>query len=362
MSEQDQFNQKREDLLTAWQAAGLSPELLSELPIHSLGPGGLRDRVDLTLFREADGMCLGLYDMENKHILPMTNCPMMTPALSRWFQDFRTRIPDIQLGGLRLRVAPDGARGLWLDFPNLEIQRFLQEGTWLTQMMALAHVEMGQRRLEVLSSEDGSLVLGAAKPLPWFETWLGEDELPCALYCGVGGFTQVGFAANRALVRLVRANARATGATRWLELGSGIGNFTLPLAAEGWQVTALENDPRANSGLQRSAVEAGLGEAIQVVQANMHRQDDALAGLLTQVDAVLADPPRSGLRGFCQVLANMPAVQRPRHFVYVSCFGASLAEDVARLIEMGYRLESAEGLDQFPQSRHCEWLLRLRHT
>jgi tRNA/tmRNA/rRNA uracil-C5-methylase (TrmA/RlmC/RlmD family) len=69
---------------------------------------------------------------------------------------------------------------------------------------------------------------------------------------------------------------------------------------------------------------------------------------------VLADPPRSGLRGFIDALAERAG--RPQ-IVYVSCHAETLAADAARLAALGYRVAGLEGVDQFPQSPHGEWLL-----
>ncbi len=271
-----QHERKRDSFRQLWRAAGMTDSDLGELPIHTVDVGALRDRVDLTLQLESDGMCLGLYDLDHRRIVDMERCPMMSPALEAWLVLFRAHIPNLKLGSVRLRIAPDGRRGIWCDFPNLEIKQLLDEESWLRALRALAHVEMGQKR-KVLIEREQRLALGDPEALPWFETYLGPEARAQPLYCSVGGFTQPGFRANRALVGRVVDLARDSGANHWLELGAGIGNFTLPLASFGWQVTAVENDPRAIEGLERSLCEAGLTDLVRIEQANMHRRDAGLA-------------------------------------------------------------------------------------
>lgn len=355
----EQLSAKKASFVETWRAAGLPDRDLGELTIHSLGEGGLRDRADMTIYREADGLRFGLYDLDRQHLVDIETCPQMTPALGRFFAHFRQYVPDMRLGSVRLRVAPDGRRGLWLHFPNDEIQRFLAEETWLTLWLKQAHVEVGQRRQTLLQGEAG-LRLGAPQLKPWFETYLGESQRPVPLYCHVGSFTQPGFAANKALVALVMAMVRETGAANWLELGSGIGNFTLPLAAAVARVIALENDPRALDGLDRSAQAAGLKDRIQICRRNMHRTDPGNLELMKGIDGVLADPPRSGLRSFADLFSATAPADRPPHFIYVSCFARSLIQDAVRLYAAGYRVRALTGLDQFPQSTHCEWVLWFR--
>lgn len=353
-----QLEEKRLGLTQMWRAAGLDERVIENLQIESVGQAGLRDRVDMTLHRVDGQMRLGLYDLERSEIIDLKRCPQMSQAIEPWFADFRANLPDLELGAARLRVSPTGERGLWLHFPNTEIQRFLKEQTWLRAMMSHAHVEMGQRR-ELVVEDGDQLALRPPILKPWFETYIGDESQPISLYCTVGSFTQPGYRANRKLVTMVRDMARKSGEMNWLELGSGIGNFTLPLASLGGRVLAIENDRRACEGLARSAKEADLDGSIQIEVRNMHRSDQDLGELLTGVDAILADPPRSGLRAFAQLLAERPTQQRPPLMIYVSCFAESLIQDLSVLCRAGYKPIEVKGLDQFPQSKHCEWITLL---
>ena len=351
-----QLNQKMRLLRLLWAEAGLDKNELSGLEMVSLGEGGLRDRADMTLFEQEGRVNLGLYDLNQHRILDIERCPQMSSALTEWFCVFRKHLPKIKLGAVRLRVSPKGAWGLWCDFPNQVIAEILADGDWLRQIVPLAQVEMSQRRNQVVPEGPG-FRLGEASSGPWFETYLGEAEKAHPLYTTIGGFTQPGFVANQALVRIVMRLARQVDASSWLELGAGIGNFTLPLAAEGARVTAVQNDKRASSGLKRALHENELGNIISIETVNMHQCSDRFQSLVQNCEAVLADPPRSGLRRFLDLLAELE--QKPRYFLYVSCSATSLAEDLARLRGIGYRLHSICGLDQFPQSKHCEWITLL---
>ena len=352
----DQLARKRADLLETWRDNDLADALLPEPEMISIAPFGLRDRVDMTLHRVDGRMAMGLYDMDRKYIVDLERCPQMSQAVAPLFATMRSNLPDLPLGSLRLRISPAGEWGIWLDFPNIEIKRFIDDQTWLNWLLERFHVEMGQRR-KTLYRDGARLRLGDPQLKPWFETYVGEDMKPQPLYCNVGGFSQVGFAANRVLVGKALDMIRQTGASRWLELGAGIGNFTLPLASVADHVVAVENDRRAVEGLERSMTEAGLEDKIRVAVVNMHRADPMAMRLLENCDAILADPPRSGLRGFVDVM--LESEHKPRWFLYVSCFAMSFCADIARLHQDGWRIRSISGVDQFPQSRHCEWVALL---
>lgn len=357
----NQLEAKRSALAGHWQEQGLPLLDLGEPEIISVGTGALRDRADMTLHRESGLTHLGLYDRERETILDIAECPQMTPALASWFGDFRTLKPAIQFGHLRLRVAPDGTRGIWLDFPNQLLEELIRDGAWLSALADVARVELSQRRNSLIKDASG-LRAGPAQLFPWFETYADNQRAAIPLFCTVGSFTQAGFQANRELVQMVRKATRDSGVSDWLELGAGIGNFSLALVANGARICALENDRRATAGLQYGANQAGLAEKLDIRVINIHRRDDHLAPLVSGYGGILADPPRSGLRGFLTMLAGVPPVSRPGYFVYVSCFAQTLASDCAELYRLGYRLERLQGLDQFPQSPHCEWLATLRYS
>ena len=77
---------------------------------------------------------------------------------------------------------------------------------------------------------------------------------------------------------------------------------------------------------------------------------------LPDVDAIIVDPPRSGLD---EKLLRALIERGPQGFIYVSCEPATLARDLAILTEGGYTVQSVELFDFFPQTYHIESLAYL---
>ncbi|HEV3232577.1 MAG TPA: class I SAM-dependent RNA methyltransferase [Candidatus Dormibacteraeota bacterium] len=68
-------------------------------------------------------------------------------------------------------------------------------------------------------------------------------------------------------------------------------------------------------------------------------------------DSVVVDPPRAGCAP--EALAGI-AHATPERIVYVSCDPATLARDLERLAQLGYRVEAQTLVDMFPQTYHIE--------
>ncbi|MEG3615244.1 class I SAM-dependent RNA methyltransferase [Isoptericola haloaureus] len=168
------------------------------------------------------------------------------------------------------------------------------------------------------------------------------------------GFWQVHREAPGVLANAVLDAAGDLDGARVLDLYSGAGLFTLPLAAavgSRGRVVAVESDTRAVKDARRNAhdapqVELHLG-AVDAVLLD----GDAAGDAGGDADVVVLDPPRAGAgRAVVQAIAD----RRPTRVVYVACDPAALARDVGYLAEHGYGLTGLRAFDLFPMTHHVE--------
>jgi 23S rRNA (uracil1939-C5)-methyltransferase len=133
-----------------------------------------------------------------------------------------------------------------------------------------------------------------------------------------------------------------------LELYAGVGFFTVAAARAGARVVAVEGGAAACAAGRDNT--RSFGGACRFVNDDV---GVALPGLLAEEwDAVLLDPPRSGLAPDA-VRALVAA--RTRRLVYVSCDPGTLARDLGLLVRAGnWRLDSVQPFDLFPQTQHVE--------
>lgn len=307
------------------------------------GHQGLRDRADFTWEEDK----LGLYELVGQRpLLDLENCPMLSPKLSQWFEIFRSKKPPIRRGSVRLRVSPSGQRGVWLDFANVDVKNLFEERTYLKWLSENAIVEIGQRRKR-LHWVEGVPKLKDPELFPWFETY-SADGKRIPLYGTIGGFTQSGFAGNRALVNEVLRQATQANANEWTELFAGSGNFSLALAGSGLSVHAYEFDRLAIEAFERSKDESGLN--VSVTRADLYNQ----GALENTKGGWLIDPPRSGLGRTIEAID----VHKPQMLIYVSCWTESFLADAKKLKALGYGLVEIAAVDQFVNSPHVEWVGR----
>lgn len=160
------------------------------------------------------------------------------------------------------------------------------------------------------------------------------------------------FQGNRFLVkRLVDEVAGRVTGLSVADLYAGVGLFGVRLAADGRRVFAVEGDRWAAADLEanRTGLD-GLTALHAPVEQVLGR------GLVPDVDTVVVDPPRAGLG------AHVPdglAARRLGEIVYVSCDPATLARDVRRFVERGFRLGAVRAFDLFPRTGHVETVVTL---
>jgi tRNA/tmRNA/rRNA uracil-C5-methylase (TrmA/RlmC/RlmD family) len=304
----------------AWKAAVLDEQLrrlahVERDVVVEAAPGetdglGWRTRIELTA--DAAGRA-GMHRYRSTEVVPLADMPLAVPAL-RDLRLFSRRWPA---GARVTAVAPvGGARPIVL----VDGVPWAGDGP--------------DRRPNARASVREVAEVGGAR-----YTWRVAAD----------GFWQVHRAAPAVLAQAVLDGVgQADGATV-LDLYSGAGLFTLPLAravGERGRVVAVEGDQRAVADARRNAhdlpwVELHLGPVADVL-----RRDP-----VARADVVVLDPPRVGAG---RVVVDRVAGLRPERVVYVACDPAALARDVAYLAGHGYALAGLRAFDLFPMTHHVE--------
>lgn len=170
----------------------------------------------------------------------------------------------------------------------------------------------------------------------------------------VGLFSQAHATQNARLRELVLQGV-GDSAARVLELFAGFGNFSIPLANAGHSVLAVEGSgPAVRAGQAATSEIANLSWLVADLSEGL--PGDA-ANAWARYDAVIVDPPRTGLP---PAMATALCSPGPRTLIYVSCDPPTLGRDSERLTAGGWAVESLHLVDMFPRTHHLESVVVFR--
>jgi 23S rRNA (uracil1939-C5)-methyltransferase len=161
-------------------------------------------------------------------------------------------------------------------------------------------------------------------------------------------FIQINRAMNLAMLEHALNLLQPQADEHVLELFSGLGNFSLPLARRVAQVTAVEGEASLVARARSNALLNGIHN-IEHHSADLSAPIDA-PWLHAHYHKLLLDPPRTGA---LEILRQLP-LHGIRRIVYVSCNPATLARDAGELIARGFCMQAAGIMDMFPHTAHVE--------
>jgi 23S rRNA (uracil1939-C5)-methyltransferase len=320
---------------------------------HAAEPYGYRNRAQWAV---RDGMprALGYFLPESSVILPIDECPVLSPLLAQTFLKLQNM--------MRLGTLPAGVQ---------EIEAFADSSDKKIALN-IAFDKFPKPAEELTSTFRGAL--------PQIESLLLLDQKKNKFeLSGPGYLTQEAgayqfrvshlsfFQVNRFLIEdLLKTVVTDAHGEMALDLYAGVGFFTLPLAKTFARVVSVDANLAATRDLLANAELA----KVAVASHNEH-VEDFLKKTQEKPEFVVLDPPRAGLGALAaKDLAELGA----KEIVYLSCDPSTLARDLAVLTSSArkpkeipspgnrYEITEMHLFDLFPQTFHIETLVRLRRT
>jgi len=320
---------------------------------HLAEPYGYRNRAQWAV-RSGMPRALGYFLPESSVIVPIDECPVLSPRLAHTFAQLQEmaragRLPE---GIQEIEAFADSADDTIA--LNVAFEKFPKPAA-----------ELASAFREALPEIESLLLLDQKK---------NRFELtgPGYLTHEAGGYKfRVShlsfFQVNRFLIEdlLKTVTANAHGALA-LDLYSGVGFFTLPLAETFQRVVSVDANLAATRDLYANAEIAG----VTIISHNEHAEE-FLKKTEERPEFVVLDPPRAGLGAeAAEKLAELGA----KEIVYLSCDPSTLARDLAVLTGsprkpkeitgpgIRYQIVEMHLFDLFPQTFHIETLVRLRRV
>lgn len=322
---------KQHVVATALAGQGLTTEFR---PLVTSPPNSRR-RATLSARRTRSGVLIGFHARASDTIAEIPDCQLLHPGILAAFPGLQalalaggSRTMELSLQVTLTRGGPDvvvtGGKpldsALRMDLARLVEAQGFSRLTWDGETVALR--------------DRPALTMGKATVVP-----------------PPGAFLQATVEGEAALLTAVK---QALGPQRRVvDLFSGIGTFTLPLA-ETMAVHAVEGDAAMTRALDLAARATPNLHRISVETRDLFRRPLEPDELVTFTGAVI-DPPRAGAEAQTQTLAAsaIPVIAA------VSCNPVTFARDVRALTSAGYRLDWIQVVDQFRWSTHIELVARL---
>ncbi|MDL2264430.1 23S rRNA (uracil(1939)-C(5))-methyltransferase RlmD [Synergistaceae bacterium OttesenSCG-928-I11] len=316
--------------------------------------------------RGKSSLVCGYYEQGSHNIVPFRECPVLTPLLQKVVPSLIAALDAANLkgydekgrsGDIRYIAARSGGsvrdeEALSCvvaahDYSKRELGRLKN----VHQKLGVAVPALSGSVLNI-NTDSGNFIWG-----PAFQSLNGKRQIEQRLaeyrfQTDISAFFQVNRGQAETMFSHVRECVREIGAQNVLELYSGVGSLTAYLSGVVEQIDAVEEWRPAVRQMEENMTRNGA--------RNVRVHPDAVERFLSQsentrsstYDTVVLDPPRTG----CPEAAT-DAIGRiaPNHVVYVSCNPATLARDVARLMEDGrYEIRGVRAFDMFPQTAHVE--------
>lgn len=319
---------------THLRRAGLGETGIAEIRASAAGS---RRRADLVMRNSSGKLIIGFHERRSHRIVEVSECPVLHPDIVALIPSMRTRLAQIIAPG----EEAEAVINLVDNGPDILLR--LPKDLEMAERVSLA---------EFADEFEISRITAVIGDHPDAMEPVSERRRPAISFAGVscapppGAFLQATASGEEAIRSIVMDALQDAG--NIVEFFSGIGTFTLPLAAEK-PITAYELDQRAVSAAINAARTARIDHRLTARPRNLMK-NPVLTGDLGEFDAALLDPPRAGAKAQIDEIAAS-GIGR---VVYVSCNPATFARDAAVLAGAGFALKTVHPIDQFLWSPHVE--------
>ena len=342
LSSKDQISAKGEWLKDALmgQAKAEPKNWLEPLQVQSWGYRR-KARLGVRYVAKKEKVLVGFREKKSGFITNMSRCEVLHPSL-----------------GDNLEVLANAIERLSIKSQVPQIEVAVAESSTVLIL----------RHLEPLTAKDEQILLDCANELDvtFYTQSGGEDTVkpldkPAILTYShpdhsiemeflPTDFTQVNFKLNQKMINLATDMLELDDTDEVIDLFCGLGNFTLPIARHAKHVVGVEGDLGLIERAKYNAEKNSITNA-DFYKADLFKEVNGFEWFRGKTyNKALIDPARSGAIEIVELLPKL-GVER---LVYVSCNPATLARDTAKLIELGYTLETAGVMDMFPQTAHVE--------
>ncbi len=342
LSSPNQINAKHDWLQSAFlgQAKVQPKEWLEPVQVESWGYRR-KARLGVRYVAKKEKVLVGFRERKSSFVTVMSRCEVLHPSLGDNLEALSECIAQLSIKEhvpqIEVAIAEQGTILILRHLKplNASDEQILDE--YAKKLSITWYLQSGG--LETIKPLKHSIQLTYALPNHSIEMYFLPND-----------FTQVNFELNKKMIDLALDLLQLNENDNVIDLFCGLGNFTLPISRYVNSVVGIEGD---RGLVERAKANA---EANEISNASFYKADlfQDVSGFEwfrgKNYNKALIDPARTGA---IEIVELIPKLKVER-LVYVSCNPATLARDTAKLVELGFTLESAGVMDMFPQTAHVE--------
>lgn len=332
------------------------------LPLEDILPSprssGYRNKAQYPIGRGPEGAFCGFYAPRSHNIIPCGDCLLQPPffsdivrAVCRYIDQSGQEPYDERTGKglfrhLYLRWGEVSGQvmvclvinGTYIPQPQLLVDLVLAACPGVTSIL----LNCNTKRTNVILGKENRVLLG--------EPFIRDDLAGVEVEISPLSFYQVNHQGAELLYRQAAELAGLSPGDVLLDLYCGAGTIGLSMARQVKELIGVEIVESAVQDAHRNAARSGIQNA-RFLCADAGKAAARLEEEGLRPTVILMDPPRKG----CDAATLDAAVRMaPERIVMISCNPATMARDLRRLEEAGYKAAVLRGVDMFPRTAHVE--------
>ncbi len=289
---------------------------------------------------------IGFYKRESHELVNISECPLAHPLINQILKGLRGIWPPSPspIARVDINISPSDEKGI--------------VSVYLKERSGFDFAHFFKMLNQAIPAVTGLIIHHAKDEKIFGSPYLFSQEGDFRFRASEGSFSQVNYQQNLNMKDYVLSLAGLKGNETVLELYSGGGNFTIPLARQAGNIVGIEvseasisdaiGNARLNDIKNAIFIKATAEKGVKEIQNSKPKTQNF--GL------ILIDPPRDGCSK--EVIEGIVSF-KPKKIIYVSCNPSTLARDLGRFRELGYQTRSSRPFDMFPQTYHIESVTEL---
>lgn len=360
LSYEEQLKAKRQRVVDALERIGkfrgieVSPCIASPSPLH------YRNKIQIPVAPSEEGMRFGLYARNTHDLIDMDNCHIHCSLGEEVYKALQVIIKESSLTAFDYKTGQGEIRHLLIKTSVSTNQVLVVLVTALSPSdelysvakRILTEIPAVKGVVHNFNSEIDNTVLGSK-----YTTLAGNDAVEDVL-CGLrfkvspASFFQVN---PKQAEQLYNAALEASGVTEndvVLDAYCGVGTMSLLFAKRAKHVIGVESVPEAIEDAKYNAKINALANT----EFYAELAEKYITDCKGSFDIAVLNPPRKG----CDAILIDKVGDLPlKKIIYVSCDPATLARDLQLLFVKGWKIDTVQPFDMFPQTAHVECLVAL---